>query len=502
MVSSKRSKVGGNYRRGPWPGYSVAAALALIVNSLAGSPDGARASEARVASQYASLDAWMKREALPLDTSKGFDASVDKVMASLGPQVELLGFGETMHGSEEILQLRNRFFQRLVEKHGYSAIAIESGFPEIRHVNDYIAGSSEPEAEAAAKGIGWAFGTLKANQELIQWMRQYNADPSHKVKLHFYGFDVSAMGNARVRGADEVLHLAIEYLASIDSTSAQAQRQRIDTLLSKLSGWENADVWTGKAKAPGLTPEATELRIATEDLISELRVRRPELVAKSNEDSYLLALRYAQIARETLNFHAALARTNTEPPLGLRGVRDAWMADTLRYIVEREKGRGKVLAYAGQGHLRRDKVVWPCCGQKYRGTDIYAWWPAGSQLNATLGARYALIGTAVGVSEENGIARPEPDTFEARLMAQPGAATFFRTRRGRGLPAPEIAATPLRSGSLKNLTYSGLTSDSFTDFDWLVFLDSSTYNRGGPSLDGWGKTSSADSTTSSGVEGK
>jgi hypothetical protein len=47
--------------------------------------------------------------------------------------VELLGSGEALHGGEETLRFRNRLFQRLVELHGYSAIAIESSFP--RHVS-------------------------------------------------------------------------------------------------------------------------------------------------------------------------------------------------------------------------------------------------------------------------------------------------------------------------------------------------------------------------------
>ncbi|WP_437580487.1 hypothetical protein [Sorangium sp. So ce887] len=36
-----------------------------------------------------------------------------------------------------------------------------------------------------------------------------------------------------------------------------------------------------------------------------------------------------------------------------------------------------------------------------------AWWPAGAHLEETLGPRYAVIDSAVGVSDENGIGRPE-----------------------------------------------------------------------------------------------
>jgi hypothetical protein len=99
-----------------------------------------------------------------------------------------------------------------------------------------------------------------------------------------------------------------------------------------------------------------------------------------------------------------------------------------------------------------------------------------------LGQRYAVIGSAVGVSDANGIARPEPGTLEARLTALPGTARFIPTHKGQGLPASEIASLPIRSGSMKNPTYIALTPQSLTDFDWLAVLDSTAYNRGGPPL--------------------
>jgi hypothetical protein len=37
-----------------------------------------------------------------------------------------------------------------------------------------------------------------------------------------------------------------------------------------------------------------------------------------------------------------------------------------------------------------------------------------------------------------------------------------------------------------NPTYSWLTQDSFSDFEWLVFLDSTTYPLGAQPLSDWG----------------
>jgi hypothetical protein len=99
-----------------------------------------------------------------------------------------------------------------------------------------------------------------------------------------------------------------------------------------------------------------------------------------------------------------------------------------------------------------------------------------------LGTRYVVIGSGLGVSEANGIGQPEPGTLEALLTSLPEPAVFIPTHKGQGLPTSAIAALPTRSGSSKNPTYFALTSESFTDFDWLAVLDSTAYSRGGPQL--------------------
>ena len=290
-----------------------------------------------------SLDDWIAREAIPfsVDSSSTFNAAVDRVIASLGDSVELLAFGEALHGGKDILILRNRLFQRLVEAYGYSAIAIESSFPPAHIVNEYVSGRG-PESYEAVQDIGFShgFGRLDANRELVEWMRGYSADPSHRVKLRFYGFD----SPTEMTGTDSprrVLHFVLDYLASIDSASGQEYRERIDSLLGEDSDWENPAAMMDPTKSVGLSSEAIQLRIETEELISELRVRRPELVTKSDESSYLEAVQYASVARQLLNYHAALARQSSKRVVTLLGIRDALMADNLAYMVSRERSRGK-----------------------------------------------------------------------------------------------------------------------------------------------------------------
>lgn len=427
---------------------------------------------------YATLDEWIASAAMPfsLDAPATLNAAVDQMVAAIGDSVELLGFGEALHGGEGLLLLRNQLFERLVTTHGYSAIAVESSFPKGCIVNEYIAGRG-PVMYTAVQDAGFShgFGQLAANRELVEWMRQYNADPAHPTKLHFYGCD----SPTEMTGTDsphQLLHVALDYLAALDPHSVQPRRQRIDTLLGAEAAWANPDAMMDPTQSIGLSAEASALRIETEDLITHLQIHRPALIAKSDRDRYLDALQHALAARQLLTYHAALARQSDERTADLLAIRDVMMADTLAHIVARERDRGKVLAFTHNQHLKRGQVQWQW------GPNLIVWWPAGAHLAHMLEARYAVIGSAVGISAANGIAQPEVGTLEARLIAAPGTARFIPTGNGEGLPTAEIAALPPRAGSLKNQTYFPLTRQSFTDFDWLAVLNETTYTRGGPPL--------------------
>ncbi len=424
---------------------------------------------------YATLGDWIAHAAIGFspDASATLDAAVDRMIAALGDVVELLGFGEALHGGQDILLLRNHLFQRLVEAHGYSAIAIESSFPRGHAVNEHIAGRGPASYEAIQEtGFSHGFGQLAANRELVEWMRQYNAEPAHHVKLRFYGFD-SPTEMYTTDSPSHVLHFVLDYLAAIDRKAGRKRRGRIDALIGSDADWENPAALMDPTKSIGLSAAASALRIEAEDLIAELQIRRPELIARSGADRYWEALQYASVARQLLNYHAGVARSSDSRIADLLGIRDAMMADNLAYIVARERSRGKVLAFAHNQHVQRSQVEWQL------GPHLNVWWPAGAHLNAIFGPRYAVIGTGLGVSEPNGIGQPEPGTLEALLTNLPEPALCIPTHLGQGLPASEIAALPTRSGSTKNTSYFALTPASITDFDWLAMLASTAYSRAG-----------------------
>lgn len=425
-----------------------------------------------------SIDTWIAENVISFSREHAYSA-IDRLIELLGNSIELLGIGEALHGGEEFLLLRNQLFQRLVEVHGFTAIAVESSFPRGRLVNDYITGKIDASYSAIQDaGFSHGFGKLDANRELIEWLRAYNAESAQEHKLAFYGFD-SPTEMTHTESPRQLLCFSLAYLEGLDAHAAKKLRQRIEEHLDEDAAWENPAAMFDPTKSIGNSPAATALRLATEDLLTELTIRRPELVGKSDHDQFEAALHSARHARSLLNYHAAIATASDDRLARCLGMRDAMMAENLTYIVERERRRcphsGRVLAFAHNSHLKLGRAEWQL------GPSALVWWPAGAQIKQMLGNRYAVIGAGLGISADNGIAVPEPETLEARLTAAPGPLRFIPTLPAQSFPAQELASLPVRKVGW-NQSYFPLTAKSLTDFDWLVVADSTIYHRGGPPL--------------------
>jgi erythromycin esterase len=133
-------------------------------------------------------------------------------------------------------------------------------------------------------------------------MKEHNANPAHKIKFRFYGFDIPT-GTMGIASPRQVLDFVLNYLASIDKAGTKELRERIEKLLGQDADWENPAAHMDPTKSIGLSPNATAMRIETEDLISKLQAHRPELVEKSDKDSFMEALQHAKVTRQLLNYH-------------------------------------------------------------------------------------------------------------------------------------------------------------------------------------------------------
>lgn len=409
---------------------------------------------------------WIEKDRLYFspDDPESFRTMIERIISTNG-EVDLLGFGEALHGSEELLNFRNRIFQYLVRHHGYSAIAIESSFPRSRLVNEYIHRERyRTYEEIKTTGFSHGFGASHANRDLVEWMRDYNADPLHGIKLRFYGCD-SPTEMTHTDSPRMLLTFVLDYLTSVDPEIGLSFKSRVEPLLMQDSLWENPDAMMDPTRPLGSSPKARSLRLETEELITELTMRRPELTEKSGFAKYQEALFYAGLARQLLTYHAGLAMDRKDRVSRLLGMRDAMIADILTFIVSAEKNRGKVFVHAHNSHLKYGVSKWQL------GPHLLSWWSAGSHLKVLIGSKYQIIGTGVGRSESHGIGEPEQETLEHLLSNGRESSCIIPTYQGVWHHEKYTENMPIRSGSKINSTYFPFTHQSINEFDWLMFFD-------------------------------
>lgn len=357
-------------------------------------------------------------------------ASVDALQASklafLGHAVgdaRVVGFGEAKHGIHEMLILRNRIFEYLVEKLGFSAIAAESGFADGTLVDDYVTGSSQVTQERAIREV-FTFDPdgLEENRELIEWMRSYNARPATRRKIRFYGLDMMGRGVNEGSGnpyARKAFDAALRYMDVVAPQSAAAFHLKLEPLLARLA----------RDSYERLTEEEkTALTVSTADLVALFERRHIDWVERSSSPAYHRAYRNALNARGIdADFRAMGWWSQKIVDIGQR---DAELAKHVQWAIDQEGDAGKLFVFAHVGHLRK--------GPSFDASGQRQFTAMGEHLNDVLGKNYVVIGSVYAPASAGSDRSVSDDDWQEvsdanRLIARTGTgvrAFDFRNAAG------------------------------------------------------------------------
>jgi erythromycin esterase-like protein len=356
------------------------------------------------------------------------------VMGLLPARPRLLALGEPTHGEDVLLELRNDLFRQLVEQERYRTIAIESDCMMGLVVDDYVTSGTGTLDEVMERGFSHEWGAFPANRELVRWMRAYNDGRPASQQLRFAGFDgpLEITGAASPRQALTALHAYLTAWADADLLPCTADT--LDRLLGADDQWTNPAAMMDPSQSVGQTPEAKQLRLLADDLVTLLYAQTPQLIAASSPDDWDRALLYGRTATGLLRYHFWMADTSPSRMTRLLALRDSMMAANLFAIAE----RGPALVNAHNGHLQRNK-------SRMRMGDLpLEWWSAGAIVSAHLGDGYAFLATALGTIRHQGVDAPPPDTIEGLLYALPEDRYVVDARRlatvlGDVTPAPRVS---------------------------------------------------------------
>lgn len=297
---------------------------------------------------------WICRNAIPVATTRAGAATLDlRPLRRIIGNARVVGLGESVHGVQEFFEVRHRLLRFLVEEMGFTAFAMETGFAEAARINDYVLGRIEEPARWEHNWFTWGFGAEEELQSLVRWMRAYNADSRHVRKLRFYGVDVAVTYSsplAAVQGA-------VDYLAQVDKEFAASSRRRaLESLVRRFEGSGGSD---DSRRVSVRRYEALPVEVrdaytaAVADLINRFETGRPDFIRASSEARYEWAFRHAIAARQ---MDAAFRATAASDRVEVANTRDRAMADNTLWALEREGPKGRLVFWAHNSHLQKDKT--------------------------------------------------------------------------------------------------------------------------------------------------
>lgn len=348
---------------------------------------------------------WARTAAVPLSIPAQDDDYGDLAFIPdlLGGK-RVVAVGESAHYLYEWNRWRSRLFKYLALEHGFSVFVLECGLVEGRLVHDYVAGQ-DADWDDIARAINNVWGVWAELNDLIRWMRDWNADPDRPRDLRFYAMD--GTGNwAHARFPYQAL---LTFAQRVDPALAADIARDFETAVEEISFATRGDVSAARFR---------EVIAAASLLVSRLEQARLAYSAAATPDDFSWALRCAQIMRDVFQ---AIAQTDLDFQIGFRqywNVRDVSMAQSLDWIREREGADAGIVIGAHNTHLQMHPV------RENKATSMGSYYTSRFGRDDTL-----LIGAASERSLKGDLPRPDsnqaaygkvgPDCFLLDLRAAP-----------------------------------------------------------------------------------
>ena len=323
----------------------------------------------------------------------------------------VVAIGESAHYNAEFLRFRHRLVRYLVERHGFSAHAMETGFVESALVDDWVLGGDGELDEVMATGLTSLMGLWTPIREHLEWMSEHNSHSENPVGFH--GIDMPGSLSSLLSGLDAVIAYTGEG-AHLREIAATFSAESAFTAPAALAAYAALDTATRDALTAGLA-----------DLTAHLSANSLDLVRSTSITAYDRARRELATTVALDGMVRALTRGDFR---SMMFAREAAIADTVEWILDREE---RIVLTAHNAHVQRWPGSLPGSGPL---TSV------GLHLADRLGGDYLVVGTTSGTGRT---LNTSPDFYAGALFAdleppRPGSLDALMAATHDGLFATDL----------------------------------------------------------------
>ena len=240
--------------------------------------------------------------------------------------------GEATHGTSEFYRARAAITRRLIERHGFSIVAVEADWPDAARIDDYV------RHEAARPRLGDPFIRFPTwmwrNVEVLafaDWLRHHNKALPTDRRASFHGLDVYSLS--------ESIHAVVAYLERVAPALAPAARDRY----ACLTPWQDTPAEYGRKVLRG--GDSCEDGAVAQ--LREMLNRRIDLLGDPDREAWFDAVQNARIVRAAERYYRAMYRGAAES----WNLRDRHMFATLQALLAHRGDNAKAVVWAHNSHV-------------------------------------------------------------------------------------------------------------------------------------------------------
>jgi erythromycin esterase-like protein len=240
--------------------------------------------------------------------------------------------GEASHGTSEFYRARAAITRRLVEKHGFSIIAVEADWPDAARIDRHVRFKAhEPSAEEAfSRFPTWMWRNTDVHN-FVEWLRAHNEGLPASARVEFRGLDIYSLGSS--------IAAVLAYLDRVDPDEANTARRRYGCLTP----------WQDDLATYGLSAIKSGRSPCEDAVVAELRALLDKRLAYVGRDgdSFFDAAQNARVVRAAEYYYRLMYRSSRES----WNLRDRHMFDTLVRLLERRGAGAKAIVWAHNSHI-------------------------------------------------------------------------------------------------------------------------------------------------------
>jgi erythromycin esterase-like protein len=266
-------------------------------------------------------------EPLPEIDDPAFGAMFDRFGDA---RVVLLG--EASHGTSEFYRARAAISRRLIERHGFSIVAVEADWPDAATIDRYVRHREKREGEMRAfeRFPTWMWRNAEVD-DFIRWLRRHNGARSYEQMAGYYGLDLYNL-NASMRAV-------IDFLEKEDPEAAKIARRRYGCM----EPWADNPATYGRM---AIFEGYARCEIPVMEMMRDLMKRNFEGLS-AECDEWLDAAANARLVKNAEAYYRVMYEGAEES----WNLRDTHMFETLNQLLDAKGPDSKAIVWAHNSHI-------------------------------------------------------------------------------------------------------------------------------------------------------